>query len=371
MTSRDRITVAADELRALTAACFEHLGIGREDAAAVGDALVYANLRGIDSHGFERVPVYMRRVRAGLAAGSERMSVLVEHGALRCLDGGHGLGPAVGVRACGHAAELARRYGIGLVAVRNATNFGAAGFYAVTLSRQGLVGFVTTNAPKMMAPHGAAEPFLGSNPIAIAIPLGGSDDFVLDFSTTVAARGKIRRAQALGDRIDPNLALDAAGRPTRDPAEALAGTLLPAAGAKGSGLALAIALLTGLLGGAEFDDEVASIYADGDRPQNLGQLFGAVDPSAIADRATWAARADALVERLHALRVQPGGDAVRYPGEGAASRARRRSADGIPVDVSDLDRVAGECRECGADTLADSIEALKHTTTPTQMGAHQ
>jgi LDH2 family malate/lactate/ureidoglycolate dehydrogenase len=353
------VTVPAEEVGALVIACFEHLGISRTDAEAVAEALLYASLRGIDSHGFERVPVYMRRVSAGLSAGTERMTVISERGALCALDGAYGLGPAVGVKASDRAVDLARRFGVGLVSVRNSTNFGAAGFYALRLARSGMIGLVTTNAPKMMAPHGAADAFLGSNPIAIAIPLGEEDEFVLDMSSTVTARGKIRRAKMLGEPLPSGWALDADGRPTRDAADALAGILLPVGGAKGSGLALAVSLLVGLLAGADFDDEVASIYVDGDRPQNLGQVFLAIDPSGMGGAEGWPERAAGLVQRLTRLRRRPGVEHIHYPGAGAASRARRRTVEGVPLTLAEMDEVAAACRECGAPGLAERVDALK------------
>ena len=366
MTTVEKVTVPADDLRELIAECFENIGIRRDDAVAVGDALVYANLREIDSHGFERVPIYMRRVQAGLSGGTDRMTVVFERGALCCLDAAHGLGPAVGRKACARAAALARKHGVGLVSVRNSTNFGAAGFYALELAHEGLIGIATTNAPKMMAPHGAAEPFLGSNPIAIAIPLGGQDEFVLDMSTTIVARGKIRRAKMLGEPIPPGLALNESGRDTTDPAEALAGTLMPLGGPKGSGLALAVTLLLGLVAGAEFDDEVASIYGDGDRAQNLGQLFLAIEPSG-TDPAEWDARVSNLIERLRRLRPAPGVDEVQYPGARSAARARGRQAEGIPIAFSDIDEVANACRECGADALAEKIAGLREIHASTEV----
>jgi LDH2 family malate/lactate/ureidoglycolate dehydrogenase len=363
MKSSARVIVPSDELAELVSACFEHVGIGREDAEAVASALLYANLREIDSHGFERVPVYMRRVSAGLAGGTERLTVVAEHGAFCCLDAGHGLGPAVGVKASDRAAALARRHGVGLATVRNATNFGAAGFYALRLARAQLIGLVATNAPKMMAPYGAAEAFLGSNPIAVAIPLGRNDEFVLDMSSTIVARGKVRRAKAKGERLAPGLALDAAGRPTTNATQALAGTLLPIGGPKGSGLALAVSLIVAMLAGAEFDHEVASMYADDDRAQNLGQLFVAIDPSHVSGGDSWAARTDSLVGRLHELRTQPGVERARYPGEASAARARRRAREGISLEVSEIEEAACACRDCGAVALAARMTSLAESAT--------
>lgn len=353
----ERILPAAT-LAALMRRCFEGVGLSAADAEATAEVLLYANLRGIESHGFERVPVYMQAVHAGLAGGSERLSVLTRREALCRMDAGHALGPPAGVRAMDEAVALARSHAVGLVALGNSTNFGAAGFYALRAARGGLIGIATTTAPKLMAPQGSTEAFLGSNPLAIAVPMGERDEFVLDMSSTIVARGKLRRAHALGEPIDHGLALDGAGNPTTDPGEALAGALLPFAGPKGTGLAFAITLLGGLLAGAEFDDEVASIYADRRRRQNLGQLFIAIDPWAVEDRERGSSRASALADRLHALRPARGSPTPRYAGEAAAQRARERSSSGVPVAELELQAVARACRECGLPELGLQIDSL-------------
>lgn len=353
-----RVTVAAEDLERVIRACFRGLGLSEQDCAAVADALVYANARGIDSHGVNRVPIYLRRVHAGLAGGSEKMTVLARRGALWRLDAAHALGPPAAAAAVDRAMELASEFGAGLVALGNATNFGAAGYYALRAAKHGLVAIVAGNAPKMMAPHGARDPFLGSNPLAIGVPMGDHDEFLLDMSSTVAARGKLRRAQALGERIPSGLALGPDGEPTTDPSVALAGVLLPFAGAKGTGLAFAITLLVGLLAGADFDDEVASIYGGDARPQNLGQLFIVIDPWAVADRERSQARLRGLVERLHALAADPNSDPPRYAGEGAARRARRARSEGIALELTELQAVAQACEECGLPGVAVEVETL-------------
>jgi LDH2 family malate/lactate/ureidoglycolate dehydrogenase len=350
--------VPAATLHGIIRACFAAVGLADPDATAVADVLTYANLRGIDSHGLDRVPVYMRRAKAGLTGGSERISVVKRDGALCRLDAGHALGPAAGVKAIDLAVDIARSTGVGLVAVGNSTNFGAAGFYALRAAQSGFVGVVATNAPKMMAPYGSREAFLGSNALAIAIPIDGRDEFVLDMSSTAVARGKIRRAAVLGNSMGADLALDSDGNPTTDPAQALAGSLLPLGGPKGTGLAFAITALVGLLAGADFDDEVASIYLDSTRTQNLGQLFIVIDPWRVADAKEAPLRLGRLADRLHALSAQPGFDTVRYAGEGAAQRARERLRAGIPVETIEIEAVARACSDCELSDLARRVSAL-------------
>jgi LDH2 family malate/lactate/ureidoglycolate dehydrogenase len=358
MSVATSVKVSATELERLIRGCFCGLGLSAEDCEVVAKALVYANLRGIDSHGVNRVPVYMRRVHAGLSGGSEKLTVVAQRGALCRMDAAHALGPPAAAKAMDAAVAVASELGVGLVALGNATNFGAAGYYALRAVERGMVAIVVGNAPKMMAPHGAREPFLGSNPLAIGVPMGEHDDFVLDMSSTVAARGKLRRAQALGQPIEPGVALDAQGEPTTDPAAALAGVLLPLAGPKGTGLAFAITLLVGVLAGADFDDEVASIYKDDSRPQNLGQLFISIDPWAVTDRSEVGVRLDGLVQRLHALAPAPGSARPRYSGEGAAARARQALRQHVAVDVRELQAVTRACAECGLTDVMREAETL-------------
>ena len=355
--------VTASELGGLVQACFARAGLTEDDAAAVAEVLVDANLRGTDSHGVGRVPVYLRRVHGGLARGADAMTSAVDDGALARLDAGHGLGPVVGVRAVDLAASLAGRHGIGAVAVGRSTHFGAAGFYARRAARRGLVALVASNGPANMAPHGAAEPFLGTNAIAVAGPLGSGDAvFSLDMSSSVEARGKIIRADKLGRPIAPGLAIDADGRPTTDAAAALAGAVLPLGGPKGSGLAFAVCVLAGVLGGADFDDELEPMTATRGggppRPQNVGHLFLALDPVRLASPDDAAARMDALVERLHALRPAEGFAEVLYPGERGDRLAAERRQRGIPVEEAELEAIATAAADCAMPDLAERARAL-------------
>ena len=351
--------VSAPDLTALVRGCFTGAGLPGADAAAVAEVLVDANLRGTESHGIGRAPVYLRRLRAGLTRGTERLTVRQRSGPLCRLDAGHALGPAVGVRAVGLAAELAAEHGIGLVAVGRSTHFGAAGFYARQAARRGLVALVASNGPAHMAPHGAAEPFLGTNAFAIGAPLGRQGTFSLDMASSVAARGKVIRAHALGEAIPPGLAIDATGVPTTDAAAALAGAVLPLGGPKGSGLAFAICLLAGVLAGADFDDELEPMSGGAaERAQNVGQLFLLLDPWRLASPDEAAARVEGLVDRLHGLTAADGFDEVLVAGERGDRLAAERRAHGIPVEEAELDALAGACEEGGMAALARRTRAL-------------
>jgi LDH2 family malate/lactate/ureidoglycolate dehydrogenase len=360
MTGDADLTIDAPVLTSLTEDCFAALGLTAEDARAVAAVLIDANLHGVPSHGFQRVPIYMRRVHAGLAGGTERLKIVTESGGVCRIDAGYALGPAAAVKALDHGTGLARRLGVGVVAVGRSTHFGAAGAYARRAARSGLVSIILTNATKRMVPHGATEPFLGTDALAIGIPLTGLDPFVLDMATSKGAQGKITRAKQLGIQIEEGLALDPDGRPTTDPAQALAGSLLPLAGPKGSGLALAIGLLCVLLGQADGDDEMASLYNSFDRPQNTGHVFILIEPGRLGDPGDAAER---MVERLVQMPQLADTDPVRYPGQGAARLARTRIEHGVPVSSTEIAGLAELCGEYGLDELQQRALGLLNPTT--------
>jgi LDH2 family malate/lactate/ureidoglycolate dehydrogenase len=355
MPDETEFPIDVTALSSLTQACFERLGIRQEDALAVADVLIDSNLHGVPSHGFQRVPIYMRRVNAGLSGGTEHLRVVAESGALARMDAAHALGPAGAVKALDHGLALAGKFGVALVALGRSTHFGAAGSYSRRAAAAGFASIVMTNATKRMAPHGSADAFLGTNAVAIGIPLAAHDPFILDIATSIGAQGKITRAKQLNEQIPPGLAIDPQGQPTTDPALALLGSLLPVGGAKGSGLALAVSLFAVLLAEADCDDEMASLYNDFERRQNTGHVFVLIDPSRLGDAGD---RADVMIDRLMALRPVAGSPAVRYPGQESARLARARRQRGVPITRKELASVADICGALGHEDLQERAHAL-------------
>ena len=351
-------TISAGRLTDLLCRAFRGVGLDEGDATAVSAVLVDANLRGVESHGVERAPVYLRRVHAGLAGGSGRMTTRVDAGALVWLDAGGALGPAAAVPATDLAIARAEVHGIALVSVGCSSLFGHAGYYAQRGAARGMLAIVASNAPACMAPHGARTAFVGTNPLAIATPLGDHGQFVLDLSTSVIARGRIRRSGKLGEMIPEGCAIDAAGNPTTEPAAALAGSVLPMAGPKGSGLALGISLLTAFLAEADFDDEMGSIYSGAQQSQNMGHIFIMIDPGRLTDAAAAADRSQAMIDRLHALVPADGFDSVRAAGERRERCAAERRRSGIPLAGPELAAFAEACADCGVADVAAELAAL-------------
>ena len=268
------------------------------------------------------------------------------------------------MRAVELAADLTAEHGIGLVAVGRSTHFGAAGYYARLAAERGLVAIVASNGPAHMAPHGAAEPFLGTNAFAVGAPLGRHGTFSLDMASSVAARGKVLRAQALGEPIAPGLAIDAGGVPTTDAAAALAGAVLPLGGPKGSGLAFAVCLLAGVLAGADFDDELEPMSGGGatPRPQNVGQLFLLLDPWRLASPEPRRPRAS--------RRSSSACTASARPTATTRSCSPASAATASPPSAA---RTASRCRRPSSNALAAACEeggmaALARRSAPSRRG---
>jgi LDH2 family malate/lactate/ureidoglycolate dehydrogenase len=311
---------------------FEKAGISRSAADAVAQSLVAADLEGIASHGVMLVPMYLERLAAGSISKMTRAEVVHDSGAAVVLDAQNILGQLSSEQAVALVAERANRHGLASVAVKNGFHFGTAGHWARALAAQGLVGMAFSNTRPLMPPPGGAERIVGNNPLAIAFP---SDDevFVTDMAMSATAMGKIRLADAAGQAIPQGWATDGEGRPTTDPGAAIKGMLLPAAGPKGFGLALAIDLLCGGLSGGAITDEVNPLYGDPKQPYRCSHFFLGIDPAAfgIDDLPK---RVGSLLKKTRNAKRAAGTDTIYAPGDlERARRAANREECPVPPEV--------------------------------------
>jgi LDH2 family malate/lactate/ureidoglycolate dehydrogenase len=215
--------------------------------------------------------------------------------------------------------------------VKNSNHFGVAAYYAMRASRQNMVGIVITNSSPAMTPYNARTPLLGTNPLAIAIPAGARNPVVLDMSTSVVARGKIRYASLVGRKIPFGWAVDADGKPTEDAKAALKGSLEPIGGPKGAGLSLCIDLLCGVLTGTALTGEVKNI-TDTSAPSQTGHLFIAINVEAFINAAFFAHSVDSVIDHIKSLPSADGGP-IWLPGEKEFLLEEQRKMKGIPLDA--------------------------------------
>ena len=304
-------------------------GVAGDCAETVADMLLDAELTGVSSHGVSRLAIYLERIDKGLVSKQNEAKIVRESPAALVIDAGNSPG-AVGARFAMEACiRRAREAGCCFAAVKNSNHFGAAAYYTRMASREGMIGFCCTNLTAKIAPYGAAEPFMGTDPISVAVP---SNDFpvVLDMTPSVVALGKLILAQKLGKEIPAGWALDKEGRPTTDPAAGRAGSLIPIGGPKGSGLALIVEVLCGILSGAGTATHLHDLY-EFDAPQGVGHFLGAVDVSAFIDPDTFRAGVSAMQKEIKSLRLADGFDGILLPGERSAGSAFRKAAEGIDV----------------------------------------
>src|SRR4051794_12550079 len=272
-----------------------------EDAAIIANCLVSADLRGVDTHGLCRLPIYLERVRAGVINPKPSLNLKKATPVAASLDGENGFGFVIGMRTMTEAIAMAREFGIGVVSARRSTHFGMAASYAMPAVEASLMAMVFSNASQAMPPWGSKQMLLGTNPFCMAAPAGKHRPIILDMSPAVAARGKIRRAERRGETIPLGYALDAQGRPTTDPKAALGGVVLPIGGYKGSGLAMLMDIFGGVLSGAGYAGMVADQYKVFDRPQDVGHFFLAMRPDLFVARDDYQNRMDTLIERAQAV----------------------------------------------------------------------
>lgn len=323
--------IAAAELETVGTQILMAAGAPEAHAALVSENLVFADLRGTGTHGLIRLAFYVDRIEAGGLDPAAPTVEICSDAAVAMLDGGNGFGAVTGAAAMDLAVSKASDFGVGYVVARNTNHYGAAGFYSLRAAAKGCVGVAMTNVCASMAPTGGTTPIVGNNPIAIAVPGGDAPAVVWDIATSVSSWGALMVAQQQGHELPPDAFLDALGQPSQNPSDVLAGgSLVPIAGYKGYGLALSIALLTGVLADGPTDPDVPHPYRHLGLPGANSVAMLAIDVDRFGGPGRVARRVDALVGEVHT--VPPAGDRpVLLPGQREHEVSAARSVDGIPL----------------------------------------
>ncbi len=314
------------------------LGAEDQEARLVAGVLVEADLRGIRTHGCAFLPLIAQRCAHGLLNLPTKVKRITDEDAITHIDGNNGLGQVAAVEAMQMCIHKAGNHGVALALIRNTNHIGFLGYYTLMAAAKGMIGICATNAAASVAPWGGAEPFFGSNPLSIAAPVARGAPIVLDMSASVVARGKIRRAQRLKQNIPLGWALDDAGEPTTDPVEALKGTLLPIAGHKGSGLALFIDLMCGLLSGSKYGRDLLTFHKP-IGPTGVGAMFMAVDIGRFMPLAHFETLVNEYAEAIRNSRKAVGVERIFLPGEIEADKADASQSRGIEVDSQIVEKI--------------------------------
>jgi ureidoglycolate dehydrogenase (NAD+) len=342
--------IQADTLRSFATNLLIAGGFSTDEAAQTADLLVWANLRGVDSHGVLRIPRYIEMIDEGIMSSGHTPQMVHEFGAVTVLDGGKCPG-SVGMNAAvERAAASATKFGLGWCAARSISHAGAIGYFTSALAAKGLIGIAMTASKPLMSYVGAKGEALSTNPLSIAIPTGtGNDPVLLDMSTAAVALGKVMAAKDAGRDIPEGWAIDTNGNPATDPHKVAA--LLPMAGAKGSGLSLMIEMLTSVLAG----NAVIGPVLTGTKKGGFNGLVLAIDPVAFGAPEAFSAEVTLLANAIHSLEPAQGNDKVFLPGERSAQTGRDRAENGIPLAVGTAQRLATKAKALGVP-VPDCLE---------------
>jgi ureidoglycolate dehydrogenase (NAD+) len=327
--AKNRVFVRHRDLAQFIVAAFLAKGMGAEDARVVADALIWANLRGHDSHGVVRLPRYIDLIASGEMDPTARPDFAVDTPMRFVLDGQRCAGPVAMMRAILTASERAKTGGLCVGLVRNTTHTGAIGRYAEWIAERGFIALIAVAGIPLMAYHGARVRSVSTSPLAIGVPTGRGP-LVLDMATSVAALGRLVQARAAGETIPDGWAIAEDGTPTTDPKAAA--IPLPLGGPKGSGLSLMFEFMAGLLSGAPV---LAPALGPQRRTRHTQNAFIlALDVAGFRPPAEFAADADALIDVIKGLPLRDGFEEILLPGERGGLSQAARSDTGIPIAPS-------------------------------------
>lgn len=323
------VHVAPDAMRVTVTNLFVALGMSEADATQAADVLVYADTRGIDSHGVSNMtPRYVSWLNKGVINAAPRTRLLRDTGPVVTIDGDKGLGLVVGPPAMDLAIERARAHGIGIVLVSNAGHYGAAAYHAHKALAHDMIGVSMTTGGILVAPTHGAERLLGLNPIGIAAPSDKEIPFIFDASMSSVAGNKIALLNRVGGKVLPGWVARADGTPVMEEAAVPEGfMMLPLGGTrdigshKGFGLMMMVEVLTTLLAGGG-----GGPFRRGDSTHS----FAAYNIDAFSDVGQFKADMDAYLRRLRESKPAPGEARVIYPGVEEAEIEAARLEHGIP-----------------------------------------
>lgn len=329
--SAQEVLVPAQGLREFLTKLLVKKGMFAVEAQVVAARLVEADLRGIQSHGCRMVPQYIKGIDEGSIDPRGQVLTVTSTPAMAVLDGGRAMGHLASTKAMQLAIDMAKSVGTGTVAVKNSQHFGAASVYALMAVEAGMIAYCTTStAHATVAAYGSREAGTANNAFAWGAPVRSGPPFVLDMAVAASSWGKIYAQKFYGGDIPPGWAYDAAGQPTTDPAAAK--VLLPAAGARGYGLAVLSSILAGtLVGGKMPIHKTRGVEVEGSE-----HFFYVIDLAKFTDPEAYYTEMDQAFADIRALPPAPGFDQVRLPGELEAARFAKWSVEGIPLHRSPL-----------------------------------
>jgi LDH2 family malate/lactate/ureidoglycolate dehydrogenase len=356
--------VPASQIRQQLLAVLHAWGMEEPHAATTASMMLETDLRGVDSHGIAMLPAYDRELRAGRLNMRPVFRTVRDGPAVALIDADRSLGHPVAAYAMNLAVDKCRETGVAVVSVFNSHHFGAAGCYARIAADRGVIGMVTSATRGVaMVPTFAAEPVMGTNPLAFAAPAKRHPPFQLDMATTTVAAGRVKVHELNHRPLPAGWVVDGSGQPVSDPAEAFRyvyeraeGGLTPLGGTrelgghKGYGLAVMVHILAGTLSGASFSPIRNRTQRPSD-PHDIGHCFLAIDPAAFRPPGAFEEDLDQVIDVLHGARRADPAQPVLVAGDPEMATRRERLEQGVPVP----DDLVAQLREVATRAGVDFV----------------
>ncbi|MSP05958.1 MAG: Ldh family oxidoreductase [Candidatus Fonsibacter sp.] len=318
--------------------------LSKIDSYIVASSLVYADLKGVWSHGIARTSVYYKRIEQKLAKARPKIKFKKIFPSVAHIDGDNGLGFIIANQAIKKCISLAKKNGVGVVGVHNSNHFGMAALYVEKATKNNCICWVFTNASKAIPPHGSMTPHFGTSPFAFGCPTNNpKKPFIIDMASSSVARGKLKFAAQRGEKIPFGLALDKFGKPTNDGFKAFEGIMLPFGGMKGAAISWMMDIVAGIFTGAAHSGKVKNPIKDFSGSSNVGHLMICIRTDVFQKGSFFKKKMKTGILKVKKLKLAKGFKEILYPGEPEYTNYVKNLKQGIQIseDVRvDLERLA-------------------------------
>ncbi|MBQ6420798.1 MAG: Ldh family oxidoreductase [Clostridia bacterium] len=344
---------------------FVGYGVPREEAEMCTDVLLESDKRGIESHGCNRFkPIYLDRIKAGIQFPTTNFEILKETETTAVVDGHNGMGQVIGTKAMRMAIEKAKKYGMGMVVVRNSCHYGIAGYYTSMATKHGCIGLTGTNARPSVAPTFGVEGMFGTNPLTLGVPTDEKFDFNIDCATSITQNGKIEYYARIGEDVHPGTIINNDGTPVEGDAgvalkkirqgtaalTTLGGIGEALGGYKGYGYALFVELLSAVLQDGVYGKDLDGKDEEGNiRPYHLGHFFIAIDTDHFLGEEICRKKAGDIIRTIRASKKAPGAERIYSAGEKEYEIWKSREPSGVPINESVQGEINAVRDELGLD----------------------
>ncbi|WP_375091291.1 Ldh family oxidoreductase (plasmid) [Peribacillus sp. RS7] len=338
MNNQNTTRVQVSQVKRVITTLFNSYGISERDSEVITNSFIEADLCGVNTHGVTVVPAHIEKLKVGGYNINPNIRKVREGISFAVVDGDGSFGALSAEYSMKLAKEEAKQKGTFSVFSYNNNTFGPAFYYSAMAAEEGLIGIVMCNTPPAMAPWNGNEKLLGTNPFSISIPVKKGFPITLDMATSQVAKSKINIALRDGKEIPIGWATDINGDPTTDPQKAVEGMVLPLGGYKGYGISMMVDILSGVLSGASFLNDVGSFYRNMENCMNVGFMFVVIDPKLIIGEVFY----DLIKDYYNIIKSSSSvikGDEILIPGDRKSNFKKQFSDTGIEINKETINKL--------------------------------